>query len=68
MQANQAFGLADTGESLNPEAILKAKKSDKKREEGRIKVVLLKGLGNAVGDRTVTDEELLGAIRTICRK
>lgn len=68
IQANQAFGLPDSVEGLNPDAILKATKSDKKMEEGRIKFVLLKGLGNAVVDRTVTDEELRGAIRTICRK
>ena len=41
----------------------KATKSDKKMEHGQIKFVLLKGIGKAFVDQTVTNEEMLAAIR-----
>ena len=45
--------------------ILKLTKSDKKMEAGTIKFILLKKIGKAVIDRTVTDEEILAAIEEI---
>ena len=47
---------------LKQEDILGATKSDKKMEEGKIKFVLLKNIGEAVLDRSVTDQELLDTI------
>lgn len=59
------FNLPISIDSINPEEILKLTKSDKKMESGQIKFVLLKKVGKAVIDRTVTDEEILEAIREI---
>lgn len=62
---NVGFYLPITFEGLEPEAILAATKMDKKMENGRIKFVLLKGIGEAFIDDTVTDEEILDAIDSI---
>lgn len=59
------FNLPISIDSIHPEEILKLTKSDKKMESGQIKFVLLKKVGKAVIDRTVTDEEILEAIREI---
>ncbi len=44
------------------EEILLATKSDKKMENGKVKFILLDAIGNAVIDRSVTDEEMREAI------
>ncbi|MBM6666337.1 3-dehydroquinate synthase [Lacrimispora saccharolytica] len=62
---NVGFDLPITFTGLNPEDILAATKSDKKMENGTVKFILLKSLGHAVVDHTVTDEELLEAINFI---
>lgn len=59
------FYLPITVEGIDPQEILKLTKSDKKMESGRIKFVLLKKIGRAVIDNTVTDEEILAAIDEI---
>lgn len=59
------FNLPISIDSIDPEEILKLTKSDKKMEAGAIKFVLLKKVGKAVIDKTVTDEEILEAIREI---
>ncbi len=59
------FYLPISVEEIDPEEILRLTKSDKKMESGRIKFVLLKKIGKAVIDTTVTDEEILAAIREI---
>lgn len=59
------FNLPISVEGIVPEEILKLTKSDKKMAEGKIKFVLLKKVGKAVIDTTVTDEEILNAIREI---
>ena len=59
------FNLPITIDAINPEEILKLTKSDKKMEAGQIKFVLLKKVGKAVIDKTVTDEEILEAVREI---
>lgn len=59
------FNLPITIDSVDPEEILRLTKSDKKMDAGQIKFVLLKKVGKAVIDKTVTDEEILGAIREI---
>lgn len=59
------FNLPISVENINPEEILRLTKSDKKMESGKIKFVLLKKIGRAVLDKTVTDEEILAAVNEI---
>lgn len=59
------FNLPITVDGIDPEEVLKLTKSDKKMESGRIRFVLLKKIGRAVTDTTVTDEEILAAINEI---
>lgn len=59
------FNLPISVEGIVPEEILRLTKSDKKMAEGKIKFVLLKKVGKAVIDTTVTDDEILNAIREI---
>lgn len=59
------FNLPISIDSIDPEEILRLTKSDKKMESGQIKFVLLKKVGKALIDKTVTDEEILEAIREI---
>lgn len=50
---------------ISSEKVLSATKSDKKMDKGQIKFILLNGVGHAVIDRTVTDEELISAIQYV---
>lgn len=59
------FYLPISVDNINPDEILKLTKSDKKMEAGTIKFVLIKKIGKAVIDKTVTDEEILAAINEI---
>lgn len=59
------FNLPITVDRIDPQEILRLTKSDKKMESGRIKFVLLKKIGKAVIDNTVTDEEILAAVNEI---
>lgn len=59
------FYLPISVEDINPDEILQLTKADKKMESGKIKFVLLKKIGKAVIDNTVTDEEILAAIKEI---
>ena len=59
------FNLPISIDSIDPEEILRLTKSDKKMEGENIKFVLLKKVGKAVIDKTVTDDEILEAIREI---
>ena len=59
------FHLPISIDSINPEEILRLMKSDKKMEAGQIKFILLKKVGKAVIDRTVTDDEMMEAVREI---
>lgn len=59
------FNLPISVDGLDPREILKLTKSDKKMEAGQVKFVLLKKIGKAVIDRTVTDDEILAAIDEI---
>ena len=45
--------------NIDPEEIVKATKLDKKMEQGQIKFILLKQIGEAFIDKTVTEEEML---------
>lgn len=59
------FYLPITVEGISPEQIVALTKSDKKMEAGTIKFVLLKKIGKAFVDRTVTEEEILEAVKEI---
>lgn len=59
------FNLPISTSEINPEEVLKLTKSDKKMQAGSIKFILLKKVGKAVIDTTVTDEEMLAAINEI---
>lgn len=61
----EAFHLPVRTEGLQAEAVLRTTKSDKKMEAGKIKFVLLRALGDAIVDKTVTEEEMLHAITKI---
>lgn len=59
------FNLPISIDLIDPEEIVKLTKADKKMESGQIKFILLKKVGKAVIDRTVTDGEILEAVREI---
>ncbi len=59
------FRLPVHFQGVSPEKILETTKSDKKMENGQIKFILLHPMGNAVIDKTVTDAEILEAVRKL---
>ena len=61
------FHLPITLQEINftPEEVLENTKSDKKNATGTLKFILLKTLGNAVIDTTVTDDEILSAVKEL---
>ncbi|MBQ1850475.1 MAG: 3-dehydroquinate synthase, partial [Lachnospiraceae bacterium] len=59
------FYLPISVEGIDPEEVLNLTKSDKKKDGDQIKFVLLKKIGKAVLDMTVTDEEMLAAIKEL---
>ncbi len=59
------FNLPISVDNIDPKEIVALTKSDKKMEGGNIKFVLLKKIGKAVIDTTVTEEELLAAVEEI---
>ncbi|MDE6213956.1 MAG: 3-dehydroquinate synthase, partial [Lachnospiraceae bacterium] len=59
------FNLPISIDDIDPEKILALTKSDKKMDAEQIKFVLLKKVGKAFIDRTVTDEEILFAVKEI---
>ncbi len=59
------FNLPISIEDIDVDEIVKLTKSDKKMEGGTIKFILLKKVGKAVIDTTVTDEEMKQALNEI---
>lgn len=59
------YSLPDSVAGLNAEDILAATKKDKKMDQGRIRFILMDGIGKSYIDTTVTDEELLTCIQEI---
>ena len=59
------FNLPISVEEINPDEIVRLTRSDKKMEAGQIKFVLLKKIGKAVIDNTVTEQEILEAVNEI---
>ena len=59
---NVGFGLPISFDGLRSEDIVEATKHDKKMASGQIRFILLKKIGKAYIDTTVTDEEMLAAV------
>jgi len=59
------FNLPISIDDVDIEEVLSLTKSDKKMENNQIKFVLLKKIGKAVVDRTVTDDEIRAALKEI---
>lgn len=59
---NVGFGLPISFDGLDSQAIVEATKKDKKMDAGRIRFILLKKLGHAFIDMTVTEKEMLDAV------
>ncbi len=59
------FYLPISIDNADAKEILRLTKSDKKMESGALQFVLLKKIGKAVIDRTVTDDEILAAVDEI---
>lgn len=62
---NVGFYLPITFDGLSSEDIVAATKKDKKMEAGKIKFILLKKMGHAYIDTTVTDQEMIEALNTL---
>lgn len=62
------FGLPISFTGLNTEDIIDTSRSDKKMSGGQVKFILLKGIGKAVIDKTVTEQEMKEAIDYISVK
>ena len=59
------FGLPISLAPTDAQEILRYTKSDKKMEHGKIKFILLKKIGKAFIDTSVTEEEMLAALQEI---
>lgn len=59
------FNLPISIEDINIDEIIDITKSDKKMEQGQIKFILLKKLGKAIIDKSVTEDELRAGIEEI---
>ena len=55
----QAFELPVLVKGLDKQAVVETTKNDKKMDAGKIKFILLDGIGHAVIDSSVTREEML---------
>lgn len=60
-----AFEFPDFPEDLNIKKVIKATKNDKKRASGQIKFIVLKKIGEACIDMSVTDEDMENAINAV---
>ena len=59
------YGFPTKVEGLDIFSVLEVSRSDKKMEKGVVKFILLRELGNAVIDRTVTCDEMTHALKEI---
>ena len=59
------FYLPITVDGIEPEEIVRLTRSDKKKQGDHIRFVLLKKIGKAVIDTTVTEDEILAAVKEI---
>ena len=59
------FGLPESVTGLCAGEVLQAAKKDKKMDQGRIRFILMKGIGKTFIDRSVSDEEILQGVNAI---
>ena len=59
------FNLPISIEDVTVDNLINITKSDKKMENGQLKFILLKKIGKAIIDKTVTEEELKSGIEEI---
>lgn len=59
------FNLPISVDHIEPSEIVKLTRADKKMEAGKIKFILLQKIGKAVIEDTVTEEEILEAVKEI---
>lgn len=64
----QYFHFKRLSEKLNVEDVIAATKLDKKMEQGTIKFILLKRIGEAYIDRMVSDEDMRWALHSYTRR
>lgn len=62
---NVGFGLPISFSGISPEDIVAATRNDKKMVAGKIRFILLKKLGHAYIDLTVTEQEMLEALNSL---
>ena len=62
------FNLPITIDALDIDEVIRITKSDKKMEQGQLKFILLKKIGKAVIDKSVTEEEIRAGIEEIIYK
>lgn len=62
------FNLPISIEDIDSQNILKLTKSDKKMSAGHIKFILLKRIGKAFIDKTVTDQDIIDAVNSLIWK
>ncbi|MEE8885608.1 MAG: 3-dehydroquinate synthase [Eubacteriales bacterium] len=65
IRLNNCFGLPVSVTGLTAAQIVATARSDKKMENGKLKFILLDGLGNAIIDKSVTEAELISAARVL---
>ena len=58
----------DTDTNMDVEKVFEATFNDKKMEAGKIKFVLLDGIGRAFIDREVSKIDMLEALNSICKR
>ena len=63
----RSFGLPVCVSGPEPEKVVEVSKSDKKMDKGKVKFILLNPEGQAIIDRSITDEQLLAAASVIVR-
>ena len=59
------FYLPISVEDLDPSKVIELTKSDKKADSDKIRFILLKKIGKAIVDTTVTEEEMMAALNEI---
>ncbi len=62
---NVGFGLPISFDGVSSETVVEAAKKDKKMDAGKVRFILLKKLGRACIDTSVTEQEMLEALRTL---
>ena len=58
----------DTDTNMDVEKVFEATFNDKKMEAGKIKFILLDGIGKAFIDREVSKIDMLEALNSICKR